>query len=493
MRSRIQYSYFLGLTGFFLLLLSCTSFHTRRFVEKHSHSSTPFVREHGWSSDQDLEREGKEKVLGYNDLMLANVPREMHYKIEQWLFWFQGDGQERMNTYLSRSSRYIPLMQDILAEYHLPRELVYVALIESGFSSHAVSRASAVGYWQFIRGTGRRYKLTINSYMDERRDAILSTHAAAKYFKGLYSVFGSWHLAMAAYNLGENRVKNQLLRHHTRDFWELTQKGNIPAETANYVPKFFAAMIIAKNPKKYGFKDVDYQPLMTFKEVKVPHSINLRQLAIKIGLDYQVLRQLNPKYLTSTAIGSPQKPLRLRIPKDIFGKKEARTRTRTGTELGVGAETEVEEVVVETEAEIEAQLKTYLAQAKVKTPRILRYHSYYRVRRGDTLSAIAYRFRVPMSRLKRVNRLRRSFIRIGQRLKIPYSYRASGKGTRSRNSSSKKGSLRNNSEKVHIVRKGDTLSTIARRYRVSLNAIVRRNQLRNYSKIFTGSRLIIPQ
>ena len=477
MGQRLRYSYFLISTGLFVFLLSCTSFHARRLVvvgkkqKVLSPSSATFVREHGWSSDRDLELEGQAKVLGYKDLMLANFPSEMHYKIEQWLIWFQGDGRERMNTYLARSSRYIPLMQDILAEYHLPRELVYIALIESGFSSRAVSRARAVGYWQFIRGTGRRYKLTINSHMDERRDAILSTHAAAKYFKGLYSVFGSWHLAMAAYNVGENRIKSQLLRHHTRDFWELTQKGSIPAETANYVPKFFAAMVIAKNPPKYGFENIDYQPLMTFEEVEVPHSLNLRRLAIKMGLDYQVLRQLNPKFLTSTAIGSPQKPLKLRIPKEMPALQEGENQS----------------------------LETYLAQAKIKTPRILRYHRYYRVRRGDTLSTIAYRFRIPMSRLKYANGLRRSFIRIGQKLKIPYSHKASIYRNKSQNGSNsshlhkKAKRFRGKSEKVHLVRRGDTLFNIARKYKVSLNKIVRRNRLRNYSKIFVGSRIIIPK
>ena len=450
MRLQVQFIYFLNFIALLFLFLSCTSFHTRQFAKQgFTSTSTSFVRKHEPPSTVVKE---EEKALGYQDLVLSNLPSEMHYKIEQWLLWFQGDGCEQMSTYLSRSSRYIPLMQEILSQYHLPKDLVYVALIESGFSSSAVSRARAVGFWQFIRGTASRYKLTMNSHIDERRDAVLATHAAAKYFKGLYSLFGSWHLAMAAYNVGENRVKNELLRHHTRHFWELVQKGNIPAETANYVPKFFAAMIIAKNPKKYGFEDVEYEPAMTFEEVSIPHAVHLRRLAVKMDLDYQALRRLNPKFLTSIAMSHRGEPLLLRVPEGTSEKA-----------------------------------KMHLAQVKVKAPRILRNHRYYRVRRGDALSTIAQRFRVPLSHLKHANGLRRSFIRIGQRLKIPYHPRASKPYRRKLRANA------NASEKVHIVRRGDTLSTIALKYRVSLNAIVRRNRLRNYSKIFAGSRLIIPR
>ena len=445
--------YLLILVYFFLL--SCVSLQTTRSLSgKNLSLQTAFLKEHHLPPSPNENEQ--EKSLGSEDLNLSNVPPEMHYKIEQWLFWFQGDGRERMNTYLSRSSKYIPIMQEILSQYHLPKDIVYVALIESGFSPSAVSHARAVGFWQFIRGTGQRYKLIMNSHIDERRDPILSTHAAAKYFKGLYSIFGSWHLAFAAYNVGENRVKNQLLRHHTRNFWELAQKGNIPAETVNYIPKFFAAMLIAKNPNKYGFKNIKYEPKLDFKEIEVNHSINLHRLAVKMGVDYQVLRKLNPKFLTSIAIDQKNQPLLLRVPREIAQ---------------------------------ESQIELALTQAKVNTPRILRNHKYYRVRRGDTLSAIAQRFRVSMYRLRSINGLRRSFIRIGSRLKIPTTFsRKKAKFYRQHQKRSISGS-----EKVYIVKRGDTLSTIAHKYRVSLRKIVRRNSLRSYSKIFAGSRLIIPK
>src|SRR5262249_50776712 len=151
--------------------------------------------------------------------------------------------------YLERSARYLPMMKNVLRENGLPEDLVYVAMIESGFSPRAHSRANAVGYWQFIRSTGKRFGLHVDTFIDERRDPVLSTRAAAEYFKALYDLLGSWHLSMAAYNVGEMRVKRAVTRYYTRDFWELIRKRRaMPAETRNYVPKFIAAALIAKNP-----------------------------------------------------------------------------------------------------------------------------------------------------------------------------------------------------------------------------------------------------
>ncbi len=142
-------------------------------------------------------------------------------------YLFQGRGRPHMERYLARSTRYEKLMKKVLRDNGLPEDLFYIALIESGFSSAATSHAAAVGYWQFIRGTGKRYGLEISPFVDERRDPVFATQAAAEYFKGLYSVFGSWYLAMASYNVGENRVKREVMNHYTRDFWELARKKRL--------------------------------------------------------------------------------------------------------------------------------------------------------------------------------------------------------------------------------------------------------------------------
>lgn len=138
--------------------------------------------------------------------------------VQQWIRYFQGRGRVHMEQYLQRSTRYLPMMKQVLRENGLPEDLVYISLIESGFSPQAHSHSNAVGYWQFIRSTGRRFGLTVDPFIDERRDPVLSTRAAAEYFKSLYSLFGSWHLALSAYNTGENRVKRAVTRYYTRDF-----------------------------------------------------------------------------------------------------------------------------------------------------------------------------------------------------------------------------------------------------------------------------------
>jgi len=152
------------------------------------------------------------------DQELEQIPTEINPLVEKWITYFQGRGREHMEKYLARSSRYEKLMKKVLRDNGLPEDLFYIALIESGFSSQATSHAAAVGFWQFIRGTGKRYGLDINPFVDERRDPVFATQAAAEYFKGLYSVFGSWYLAMASYNVGENRVKREVMNHYTRDF-----------------------------------------------------------------------------------------------------------------------------------------------------------------------------------------------------------------------------------------------------------------------------------
>jgi membrane-bound lytic murein transglycosylase D len=189
-----------------------------------------------------------------------------------------------MERYLSRSTRYAPIMKEILRKEGLPEDLIYIALIESGFSSTAHSTASAVGYWQFIRGTGKQYRLRIDSFVDERRDFERSTVAAADYFKGLYNLFGAWYLAIASYNVGENRVKGLVMRNKTRDFWKLARERRLPQETVDYVPKFLAARLIGKEPAKYGFTDVEYMPPLEFSTVSFASPIDIRRLATEMGL-----------------------------------------------------------------------------------------------------------------------------------------------------------------------------------------------------------------
>jgi membrane-bound lytic murein transglycosylase D len=303
-----------------------------------------------------------------------NVPEAVQPSVDKWLQYFKGKGREHMERYLSRSTRYEKLMKKILRQNGLPEDIIYIALIESGFSPRAISRAAAVGYWQFIRGTGKRYGLQINSFIDERRDPEIATQAAADYFKELYGEFNSWFLAMASYNVGEGRVRREIKRNKTNDFWVLAKKRRIPKETVNYVPKYLAARLIAKDPEKYGFKDIPYETPIEFETVTIENPVNIRKMAEKMNIDYPELKRLNPKYRGEVA--------------PLDGNKTVMRVPLTTTEI---AKT----------AALEAAVKDMVFVADRGETDV------YKVRPGDTLNRIARRFKTNVGMIKDLNELKR--------------------------------------------------------------------------------------
>src|SRR5208337_5229616 len=188
-----------------------------------------------------------------------DVPIQVNKQVKAYLVYFSTKRKEVVQRQLARSTRYLPMIKEVFQEYGLPEDLAYLAMIESGYNPEAQSPAGARGMWQFIKGTGLRYGLVIDGYTDERRDPVKSTHAAARYLLDLYKQFGSWYLAAASYNCGERRVQKELNKGNHENFWELSADKCLPSETENYVPQMIAATIIAKNPEKFGFKDVPYQ------------------------------------------------------------------------------------------------------------------------------------------------------------------------------------------------------------------------------------------
>ncbi|HLB24989.1 MAG TPA: lytic transglycosylase domain-containing protein, partial [Nitrospirota bacterium] len=186
--------------------------------------------------------------------------------IENSIRYFSVTVKKHFSRYLTRSGKYMDMMKSILRENYLPEDLVFLALIESGFNPKAYSWAKASGPWQFIKGTATRYGLKVNSWVDERRDPVKSTKAAAAYLRDLYGMFGSWPLAMASYNCGEGNVARAVNRNGTLDFWELHKTRHLPSETKDYVPKFVAAKMIANDPEKYGFYDIEYDDPFEYEE-----------------------------------------------------------------------------------------------------------------------------------------------------------------------------------------------------------------------------------
>ena len=367
-------------------------------------------------------------------------------KVKHWLNYFTIRDRERFQRYLDRGQKYKEVVQTMLEENGIPNELYYMAMIESGYSTHAFSRARAVGVWQFIRPTGQRYGLKSNYYVDERRDPIMATEGATKYLRELYNAFLSWELAMAAYNTGELRVLKAIMKGKSRNFWDIAKARRIPRETRNYVPKFIAATMIGTNFEKYGFLDParDYDPYPSVVAVEVPSRVRLRDIARASGVSEKTIRSVN-QHLRRGMTPPTRGKYEIWVPEQYA--KQVRN---AGPRL---------------------QSKRIAMKEIYDTP--MGGHSY-KVRPGDTLSQIAQRHRMSIRSLKRLNGLVSSRIYPGMKLRISaksYKRPASGGST-------------------YVVRRGDNLGLVAKRYGMSVAALKRINGLRS-DRIRVGQRLIL--
>ena len=219
--------------------------------------------------------------------------RVSHPRIDHYVDRFQTDLRGFFSGALLRSGKYVPRMMSILEKEGVPTELVYLPLIESGYRTRAVSPAGAVGPWQFIPGTGRRYGLRIDRYVDERCDPVKSTRAAARYLRDLHDMFGDWHLSLAAYNTGEGRISRILESGLAADYWEMSDNGYLFRETEEYVPEFLAAVQIAEHPEAHGFETPEMETL-EYDIVSLKSSIQLTTIARLAGAPVDEIKDLNP-------------------------------------------------------------------------------------------------------------------------------------------------------------------------------------------------------
>lgn len=392
------------------------------------------------------------------------IPLDMNPHVKKALDLYKGRYKKSFLVAYRRSGKYRPFIVKHLKDAGLPEELSWLPLIESGFKVRALSRARALGMWQFIASTGYKFGLKRDRWVDERMDPEKSTMAAIAYLKELHQIFGDWDTVLAAYNCGEGRVLrviNSQKVNYLDHFWDLYSR--LPSETAFYVPKFLAVLHIINDPKKHGFvlPPVD-KPLAT-ETITIDRQVPLKSMAEQIGVSSTVLQQLNPSLKRRT---TPPRPYAFRVPK---GKRE---------------------IIL---AKL-SQMPDWCPPPPPVRTKYKRGTVTHRVRKGETLSTIARRYGTSVKSIMRINRLKSSrTIQVGWKLKIPVKKRyASTRKTTASTLSSKKSSAKAcpPSAQRYAVRKGDSLWKIANRFRTTTKAIQTANKMSG-TALSIGQVLII--
>jgi len=391
-----------------------------------------------------------------------NVPLAWNERVQKALLVIMKRRPESLKHWLSRANYYLPVMRRLFADSSLPTDLAYLPLIESGFNPMAYSWAHASGIWQFISSTGYRYGLRENYWYDERRDPIKSTKAAISYLKKLYGDFGDWHLALAAYNCGENGLARAIEKAQTSDYWQL----KLPSETMNYVPKYLAALMVAKNPACFGFAVPPPADTFDLDTVHVSECLDLKKIAAGLGMAFTELKEINP-HISRWCTPPDASNVTLYLPK---GKA----------------------------ADYGAYYATLTEKDKVKW----RLH---RIRRGDNLLAIARRYGIPLAVLKDVNNLKSTRLVAGNYLYIPVPATQNTPDTGDAHTSEGDAAViadgpagttnpnqhRLGNKTTYRVRPGETLWELSARFGVSVKNICEWNSIRHPGMVQAGEVLTI--
>ena len=371
-------------------------------------------------------------------------------KVRYFVDYYTGRARKTFKIWLERSGRYLPMMREIFAEAGLPKDLAYLAMVESGFNDKAYSWAHAVGPWQFIESTGRRYGLKNDWWHDERRDPEKATRAAAHFLSDLYKSFdGDWYLAVPSYNAGPGKLRQAVKRYKTRDFWELSRGKYLKAETKNYLPKLLAVILIAKQPEKYGFTDLEYQEPIAYETMALPSSTDLEVLARLSGSDYASIKKLNPE-LKRWCTPPAAKGFEVRLP--------------------VGSQP----LFAEKYAQLPKRERANYVRHKVKS--------------GDTLLALSHRYGVRVTDIKRLNSIKNSrTLQIGTNLIVPLNPDSNGL----KPLAELKDDYKRSRLSRYTVRSGDSLWKISRKFNVTEKQLRVWNKLGWSNTIRPGQSLIV--
>jgi membrane-bound lytic murein transglycosylase D len=393
--------------------------------------------------------EGPEVAEPEKPEITYDFPVTMNKQVKFYLDFFQNRQRTTFRKWLERSGRYVPHIQAELKKAGLPLDLAYLPMIESGYSLTAYSSARAAGPWQFIRSTGTHYGLTVNAYLDERRDPVLSTAAAIAFLSDLHKEFNNWPLAVAAYNAGGGKIRHGLRRYKVDNFWDLAQHRYLQDETKLYVPKLIAAIIIAKDPAAYGFTDIKYQAPLEYEIAMVPRWTSLRSVTVASNIDYDTLHNLNRQLRKRiTPPDAASYPLKVPVgKKDIIAQNLHRVYPLVTTEY-----------------------KTHV------------------VKGNDTMGGVCRKYNIEKLTLLKTNNLTSARLQEGQRLRIPYQ---TTKYVLWNKDGSPPMAAADTSLVLHKIRPGETVSVISKKYGVPMHMIAVWNDLDNIAKIRAGQKLAI--
>ena len=400
------------------------------------------------------------------------IPLSYNSIVRNHIIYYTEKMPSKASQILGLSAYYLPQFEEIFDYYGLPKELKAMAIIESALNPVAVSRARAKGMWQFMYRTALQYNLKINSYIDERLDPIASAHAAAKYLRDSYTIFGDWFLAISSYNCGVGNVNKAIRRAGSRDFWKIYPY--LPRETRGYVPSFIAALYMLEYYKEHNMQPAQMNMPPHIDTFKVHKNLHFEQISAVVGVPMDDLKSYNPQYIENIIPGNSGDQI-LRLPYNY---------TNTFIEKEKEVYTYKDSIYFNPITKESIKKNASLSSGGNIT---------HIVKRGETLGHIAMKYRVSVKNLMRWNNLTsKSVLRIGQRIKINGGTPVASSGSGSKASGSSAATTKSGGYQWYTIKKGDTLLGIAYKFSgVSLNDILKLNGLTKNSKIYPGRKIKI--
>ncbi|HPE39838.1 MAG TPA: transglycosylase SLT domain-containing protein [Bacteroidales bacterium] len=434
--------------------------------------------------------------LIYQRLRAINtvVPLAYNNSVKRWIELYVYKRKKSSSVLMGLSTYYYPFMREIFDKYGVPEELIYLTIIESGLNPIAVSRMGATGIWQFMHGTGKVYGLEVNTFVDDRRDPIKATDAAARHLKDLYNIFNDWGLAISAYNCGAGNVRKAISRSGGKtDFWSV--RSYLPRETQNYFPAYIAALYLVTYHQQHGIPSAKISIPFAVDTVMIHHELHFEQISAVLEIDMEEIKILNPQYkrMVIPAYSEPY-PLRLQN-KDIIRFIELK-----------------DSICQFKYADYFTPIKVYQGMFTGEAVQSTDYKKqYHTVKSKETLASISAKYGLSVTELKQMNKLKSNYVKPKQRLFVGYEYTGKSLSEVSTDSTkvitpidstkidpnsatvqSEKPASGIQKEVIYIVKKGDTLNSIAKKHNTTINKLITYNKIKNANSIHVGQKIKIP-